>query len=68
MAGTGGDRPEGLAEQSLNTSIVPPTESTPVESSRSAGSRTPTGTDQRKGLEKTDAADPKPDDSTKPEE
>ena len=65
MAGKGDDHSEGLAEQSLNTSIVPP-QGNSVHPNPSAGDRTLTENDQRKGPERTDAADPKPDDSTKP--
>lgn len=66
MAGKGDERSEGLAEQSLNTSIVHPTQDSSGHGARSAGDRTLTGNDQRKGLEKTDPADPHSKSSTKP--
>jgi hypothetical protein len=57
MAGKGDDRAQGLAEQSLNTSVVPSTQSSPDHSEQggpSAGNRSLIGNDQRKGLERTD--------------
>ncbi len=66
MAGKGDDHSEGLAEQSLNTSIVPPAQGNSVHPNPSAGDRTLTENDQREGLEKTDPADPHSNSSTKP--
>lgn len=50
------DRTRGLAEQSLNTSIVHPGLSTPDHQEQ--GDRIIAGNDQRKGLGKTDADRP----------
>ena len=64
-----GDQAQGLAEQSLNTSIVHPDQSGPdrgAQADRSAGSRSLTGNDQRKGLEKTDLGARKADSPIKP--
>jgi hypothetical protein len=66
MAGKGDERAEGLAEQSLNTSIVHPAEGNAVHRNPSSGDRTLTENDQRKGLERTEPADPQSDDGTKP--
>ena len=59
MPRKGGNQAQGLAEQSLNTSIVHPDQSGPdhvAQADRVAGSRSLTGNDQRKGLKKTDPA------------
>ena len=66
MAGKGDEHAEGLAEQSLNTSIVHPTQDGSGHGAGSAGDRTLTENDQRKGLEKTDPADPHSNGSPKP--
>jgi hypothetical protein len=59
MPGKREDQAQGLAEQSLNTSIVHPDQGGRAEQGeRSAGHRSLTGNDQRKGLEKTDADAP----------
>jgi hypothetical protein len=57
MAGMAEDHAQGLAERSVNTSIVPPVESNPhrrVQDDRSASNRLLNGNDHREGLEKTD--------------
>jgi hypothetical protein len=54
MPGKGADRPEGLAEQSVNSSILHPGQGHAEQGDRSTGSRSLTGNDQREGLEKTD--------------
>lgn len=62
MTGKGKDRAQGLAERSINTSIVPPTENSqdpPEHDDYSDGTRSLIGNDQREGLEKTDPGDPK---------
>ena len=69
MPGKGEDRAEGLAEQSLNTSVVQPSQSSPdhqEQGDRIQSNRSLTGNDQREGLEKTDPDRPKPDDRYKP--
>jgi len=69
MARKGEDHAQGLAEQSVNTSIVPPTQGgpdRPDEGNRSAGNRTLTENDQRKGLERTDPGSPRSDDRANP--
>ena len=56
MPGKGDDGAEGLAEQSVNTSIVHPGQGgrgDAEQGDRSAGNRSLTGNDQREGLEKT---------------
>jgi hypothetical protein len=61
MAGKAEDHAQGLAERSLNTSIVHPSEGTPdrrIRDDRSASDRRLTENDQRKGLEKTDRGNP----------
>ena len=68
MPDKGDDRSQGLAEQSLNTSIVHPDQSSPdhpEQDDRSAGNRSLTEDDQRKGLEKTDPDAPNAKDSSK---
>ena len=62
MPGKGEDRAQGLAEQSVNTSIVHPGQSSPdhaEQGDRSAGKRRLTENDQRKGLERTDPDTPR---------
>ena len=57
MAGKADNRAQGLAERSLNTSIVPPTEENSVHRSRddrSASDRRLDENDQREGLEQAD--------------
>lgn len=57
MPGKDEDRAQGLAEQSVNTSIVHPDQSGPdhaEQGDRSAGNRRLTENDQRKRLERTD--------------
>ena len=49
------DHARGLAERSVNTSIVPPNDSRPSRGAPADGSRVVTGNDQRKG---SDNADP----------
>lgn len=69
MADKDPDRKKGLAEQSLNTSIVHPSQSDPdhqEQGDRTQSNRSITGNDQRKGLGKADADRPKPDDRYKP--
>jgi len=60
MAAATEDRTEGLAERSLNTSIVPPAEGSrngPGQDS-SPGQRSSAGNDQRKGLEQASPKSP----------
>ena len=62
MAGKGEDHAQGLAERSVNTSIVHPTEGNPdrrIRDGRSASDRHLTENDQREGMEKTDPGNPK---------
>jgi hypothetical protein len=69
QAGKAEDRTEGLAERSVNTSIVPPTQGTSAHQTKddlSAGDRYLTENDQRKGMEKTDPGSPKADGRAKP--
>jgi hypothetical protein len=69
MPDKGDDRSQGLAEQSLNTSIVHPDQSGPdhaARGNRSDGNRSLTGNDQRKGLEETDPDAPKTDSRIEP--
>jgi len=69
MPGKGEDRAQGLAEQSVNTSIVHPGQGGgdhAKQGDRSAGNRSLTSNDQRKGLEKADPNTPKTSDRTKP--
>ena len=69
MPGKGKDGAQGLAEQSVNTSIVHPDESSPDRAGpgdRSAGNRRLTENDQRKGLERTDPDAPQPEHRNKP--
>jgi hypothetical protein len=65
VPGKGDDQAQGLAEQSVSTSIVHPTQSgrdDPDQGARPTGNRTLTDNDQREGLEKTDPDSPKADD------
>lgn len=60
MAAAPEDRTEGLAERSLNTSIVPPAEDhrdRPAQDN-STGQRSLAGNDQRKGLEEASPKSP----------
>lgn len=69
MPGKAEDHAQGLAEQSVNTSIVHPSQSSPdhaEQGNRSTGNRSLTENDQRKGLEKTDPNAPQSDDRNKP--
>jgi len=69
MTGKGEDRAEGLAEQSLNTSIVHPTQSSPdhqEHGDHTQSNRSLTGNDQREGLEGTDPDRPSRQDRYKP--
>ncbi|KFG70074.1 hypothetical protein JH26_06725 [Microvirga sp. BSC39] len=69
MSGKGEDHAQGLAEQSVNTSIVHPSESSPDHAERgdrSRGNRSLTENDQRKGLEKTDSTAPGSNNRNKP--
>jgi hypothetical protein len=69
MSRKGEDRAQGLAEQSVNTSIVHPSQSGPDHAEQgngSASNRSLTGNDQRKGLEKTDPDAPAAEDRNKP--
>ena len=62
MAGKAEDHAQGLAERSLNTSIVHPSEGNPDRRNRddrSASDRRLTENDQREGLEKADRGNPK---------
>jgi hypothetical protein len=69
MDGKGEDRAEGLAERSVNTSIVHPSQSSPdhqEQGDRVASNRVLTENQQREGLEKTDPDRPTPEDRYKP--
>lgn len=69
MAGKGEDHAQGLAERSVNTSIVHPDQSGPdhqEQGDRTASDRVLTENQQREGLEKTDPDRPKPEDRHKP--
>ncbi|WP_445502512.1 hypothetical protein [Microvirga sp. G4-2] len=69
MAGKGEDRARGLAERSVNTSIVHPDQSNPdhqEQGDRTASDRVLTENQQREGLEKTDPDRPKPEDRYNP--
>jgi hypothetical protein len=68
MAGKAEDHAQGLAERSVNTSIVPPVEGNShrrVRDDRSASDRRLNENDQREGLEKTDLGNSKAQDRTK---
>jgi hypothetical protein len=61
MTGKAEDHAQGLAERSVNTSIVQPTEGTldrRIRDGRSASDRHLTENDQREGMEKTDPGNP----------
>lgn len=65
MAGKDEDRTQGLAERSVNTSIVHPSQSNAdhhKQDDRAASNRLVADNQQREGLEKTDPARPEPDD------
>jgi hypothetical protein len=64
MAGKGEDQNQGLAEQSLNTSVVHPNQDGPGRQGH--GNRGLTDNDQREGLEKTAPDRRKPNDQRKP--
>ncbi len=70
IPGTGDDQREGLAERSLNTSIVHPDQSGPDQSEQghaaAGGDRVLADNQQREGQEKTDPDRPKADDRFKP--
>jgi hypothetical protein len=69
MPGKGEDRAEGLAEQSVNTSIVHPGQGGRGHAKQgdgSAGNRSLTGNDQREGLEKSDPDAPETKKSSSP--
>jgi hypothetical protein len=69
MPGKAEDHAQGLAEQSMNTSIVNPGKGGRDHAEQgdcSAGNRSLTGNDQRKGLERTDPNSPQTSDRTKP--
>lgn len=69
MGGKDDDHARGLAERSVNTSIVHPSHSSPdhqEQADRSAGDRILTENQQREGLDKTDPERPKPEDRDKP--
>lgn len=68
MAGKGEDHAQGLAERSVNTSIVHPNQSSPdhqEQGNRTASDCIPTDNQQREGLEKTDPDRPQPGDRYK---
>ena len=58
VVGTDKDHARGLAERSVNTSIVHPSESRP-DVRKQGGARIVTDNDQREGLEKIDPTTPK---------
>jgi hypothetical protein len=69
MTGKGEDHAQGLAERSMNTSIVHPNQSNPdhqEQGDRTASDRVPTENQQREGLEKADPDRLKPEDRYKP--
>ena len=69
MPGKGEDRAQGLAEQSMNTSIVHPVKGGrdhAEQGDRAGGNRSLTGNDQRKGLERTEPDGPKAEESSNP--
>jgi len=69
MSGKSDDHAQGLAERSVNTSIVHPSQSSPDPQKHDDGSssdRILTDNDQREGLEKTDPERPTKDERTKP--
>ena len=69
MPGKGEDRAQGLAEQSVNTSIVHPGQGGRHPAGQGDGSsatRSLTGNDQRKGLKRIDSDAPHTIDPTKP--
>ncbi len=69
MASKSGDHAQGLAEQSVNTSIVHPSQDDSnrrPRDRRSASNRGPYGNDQREGLEKAEPGRPGAEDHMKP--
>jgi hypothetical protein len=64
MSGNGEDRSKGLAERSVNTSVVPPGSGQPDPPGQ--GDRNPAGNDQRKGLEEAEGAPRGPETARKP--
>lgn len=69
MAGKDKDHAQGLAERSVNTSIVHPGQSHPDHQEQgdpTASDRILTENQQREGLEKTDSDRPRPNDRDKP--
>jgi len=63
------DHAQGLAERSVNTSIVHPSQDRPdrpEQGDRSASERVLTENQQREGLEKTDPGPPEPKDRHEP--
>lgn len=67
MTGKREDRTEGLAEQSLNTSVVHPGQGGRDHGDTTGqGNRSLTGNDQRKGLEALESDQPKTEDRRKP--
>ena len=69
MVGKGEDRTKGLAEQSLNTSVVHPGQSAPdhpEEGDHTQSNRRLTGNDQREGMEKANPDRRKPEDGYRP--
>lgn len=68
MVGKDEDHAQGLAERSVNATIVPPSPGNSDHQEQggpSAGSRILTDNDQREGLEETDPQSPKADDQHK---
>lgn len=69
MTGKGEDHAQGLAERSVNTSVVHPSQSNhdhQEQGDRSASNRVLTENQQREGLEKEDPDGPEPSDRYKP--
>ena len=69
VSGKADDRDRGLAERSVNTSIVPPTEDNSghrIRNDRSAADRRLDENDQREGMDRTERDAPNIQDTTKP--
>jgi hypothetical protein len=69
MSGKAEDRAQGLAERSVNTSIVHPTDGNSghrIRDDRSAADRRLEENDQREGMEKADRTSPNPDGRANP--
>jgi len=69
MAGKAEEHAQGLAERSVNTSIVHPSQDASnrqPRDGRSAGDRRLNRNDQREGMEKADPGHPGVEDRTKP--